>query len=307
MTTNEQPSNDPRTEQRPPRIILVATEGGLGGTKAVHYAAKESARLGAELRILHVVPSYLPAGPVPTIPEGAVDEHAKTTIEHAVDSATTQYPELEVSSAIAVGGRVQSIVNESKAADLVVLGRPTASLVRRLWTGATAAGVAALSTRPVIVVPDTWDEADPQHHRIVVGIKRPEHTAELMARAFELAAATDSELHVIHAWRLTGVYDDMIVGRIDESEVHEQARKVIDEVVEAQRAEHPGVTARIEVRHGQPAHELVEASRSADRVLISRPVHGGAGMVHHLGATARAVLRESHCPVEVVPPVASPA
>ena len=34
--------------------------------------------------------------------------------------------------------------------------------------------------------------------------------------------------------------------------------------------------------------------------VISRPAHGG--FVHYLGATARAVIRDAACPVEVVPP-----
>ena len=33
--------------------------------------------------------------------------------------------------------------------------------------------------------------------------------------------------------------------------------------------------------------------------MISRPSHGG--FVHHLGATARAVIRDAGCPVLVVP------
>jgi nucleotide-binding universal stress UspA family protein len=54
--------------------------------------------------------------------------------------------------------------------------------------------------------------------------------------------------------------------------------------------------------HGQPAHTLVEASKAADLLVISRPVHGS--FVHHLGATARAVIREAACPLVVVPPLA---
>jgi nucleotide-binding universal stress UspA family protein len=57
---------------------------------------------------------------------------------------------------------------------------------------------------------------------------------------------------------------------------------------------------RVDLVHGQPGNILVEASREADVLVISRPVHGG--FVHHLGAAARAVLREASCPVLVVPP-----
>ena len=63
-----------------------------------------------------------------------------------------------------------------------------------------------------------------------------------------------------------------------------------------------GVDARVDVVHAQTAYALVEASRTADLLILG---HGrsfrGFG---HLGGTARAVLRESICPVEIDPSVA---
>jgi nucleotide-binding universal stress UspA family protein len=53
----------------------------------------------------------------------------------------------------------------------------------------------------------------------------------------------------------------------------------------------------VRVVHARPEVALVDASHEADRVLISRPAHGG--LVHHLGGTGRAVLRTAVCPVEV--------
>jgi nucleotide-binding universal stress UspA family protein len=53
-----------------------------------------------------------------------------------------------------------------------------------------------------------------------------------------------------------------------------------------------------DVRHEEPAHALVRASRGADRLLLARPHRR---RTHHLGRVARAVLRDACCPVEVVP------
>jgi nucleotide-binding universal stress UspA family protein len=64
---------------------------------------------------------------------------------------------------------------------------------------------------------------------------------------------------------------------------------------------YPDVQVDVEVVHRQAAYALVEESRNADLLLISRPAHGG--FVHYLGATARAVIRDGACPIEVVPPV----
>lgn len=60
----------------------------------------------------------------------------------------------------------------------------------------------------------------------------------------------------------------------------------------------------IVVRHAHPARAIVEASAHADLVLLARRPHAFPG--GHLGGTARAVLRESSCPVEILPPAAEP-
>jgi hypothetical protein len=41
-------------------------------------------------------------------------------------------------------------------------------------------------------------------------------------------------------------------------------------------------------------------ARTADRLVIVKPAHGS--YLHHLGSTARGVLRESRCPVQVLMP-----
>jgi nucleotide-binding universal stress UspA family protein len=67
------------------------------------------------------------------------------------------------------------------------------------------------------------------------------------------------------------------------------------------RMAYPDVRVQVDVVHGQAAFALVDRSAEADLLLISRPAHGG--FVHFLGATARAVIRDATCPIEVVPPI----
>lgn len=53
----------------------------------------------------------------------------------------------------------------------------------------------------------------------------------------------------------------------------------------------------LEIAHVRDAELLVV---NADLLLITRSQHGGP--FHHLGSVARAVLREAHCPVQILPP-----
>ena len=66
----------------------------------------------------------------------------------------------------------------------------------------------------------------------------------------------------------------------------------------------PTVKAYVRVVLRRPAGALVGASGRADRLIVTKPDHGAR--VHHLGSTARALLRDAECPVEVVPPRQGP-
>jgi DNA-binding transcriptional LysR family regulator len=104
---------------------------------------------------------------------------------------------------------------------------------------------------------------------------------------------------VLHAWKLHSVYDDIIAHRVSDASANLEQREMIWRMLADFQDAYPGVRVRLEVTHETPVHALVRASQGADRLVIVRPAHGA--LVHHLGRTARGVLRESRCPVQVVP------
>ena len=64
------------------------------------------------------------------------------------------------------------------------------------------------------------------------------------------------------------------------------------------RSAFPEVEVEIDVRHQDPASALVAASEEADLLLLGRRRHTAPlGLL--LGVTARALIRESRCPVEI--------
>ena len=104
---------------------------------------------------------------------------------------------------------------------------------------------------------------------------------------------------VLHAWRLEGVYDDIIAHRTETEGWLREQTELIDQELAPSRAAFPSVPVRVFVRHEEPAHALVRVTRGADRLLIARPSHHGRG--RGVGRVGRAVLREAHCPIEVLP------
>ena len=135
---------------------------------------------------------------------------------------------------------------------------------------------------------------------VVVGFKQPQHADELLSAAFATAADLGVGLRVLHVWRLDGVYDEMIAGHHDEeTEWAREERSVIERQLRDLRESFEGLPVSVRVIHSRPAKALVEASARAQRLIIGKPAHGGT--LHHLGSTARGVLRGSACPVQVLP------
>ena len=116
-----------------------------------------------------------------------------------------------------------------------------------------------------------------------------------------MAAQQQAELRIVHAWHLTSPYDEAVsVGEPIPDRVTEEGRTIEGQLIDLRMA-YPDVQVRVELTHGQAAFALVGESAEADLLMVSRPAHGG--FVHYLGSTARAVIRDATCPVEVVPPL----
>lgn len=281
------------------KTVVVGVDETPAGQKGVRYAALEARRLGASLSIVHVTPGYTPAAGIPAVPEDVLRAYGTELLEHARKQAQATVPDLEVETTLVAGvTSVRALADRSREASLVVLGSERRSFAGRVWTGDIVAGVAAQASCPVVVVPPEWEPAH-EHGRVVVGVKHPESAAEIVAAGLSSADELSAELVIIHTWRAPSGYDDVLANRAYADEYGRQQTALLEPLVTAHRHEHPDVPVRIEVLHTQAAHELVSASAHADRLLISRPRHGGT--FHHLGSTGRAVLSDARCPVEVHP------
>lgn len=277
--------------------VVAAVDGTEQGYAAAGYAAREAGRLSLPLDVIHVFPGV---GSMTTIPVEFLETYGAEIVERARETALETVATLDVRTHLCGGGRIQQLVDFAENARLLVLGSRSPRSFDRIWTGGTVIGVSSRAACPVVVVPA---EREPfaVHHRIVAAFKSPAHSAELFDAAFRLADELGAELVVLHAWRLPGVYDDIIADRVDQERWRHEQTAVIERQLVDYREAFPDVQVRVYVRHENPAHALVRTTRGADRLLLVRPAHGG--LVHHLGRTARAVLREAHCPIEVLAPL----
>jgi len=278
--------------------VLVATSGSAASKSAITFAARTAATRGRRLELVHVVPPTVPVGPYAVAPGVAVRQAGREVLASGEELAHRTEPRVAVVTSLLIGSRPDAIVDKGHDADLIVVGAPPLDLMGRLWTGSTVTGVAARATCPVAIVPADCEES--VKGQVVVGLKGTRHADALLAAGFAVAAQTGSELRIVHAWQMLSPYDNAVAERLPTPEWELGEGRAIEAMLIDLRMAYPTVAVRVDLVHGQPANVLVEASREADLLVISRPVHGG--FVHHLGAAARAVIREAHCPVLVVPP-----
>lgn len=281
------------------RCVVVGVDGSAENLGALRYAAAEARSLDATLRLVHVVPDYVPISPM--LPENPVDlsRVGEAILAEAAARVAALAPEVRTERSLRHGTRPVQLAEAGADAAVIVVGRDDRPLLERLLRGDTATGVAARSTVPVTEVPADWQAET--RGTIVVGVKAPSHAAELLADAFALAQARGAGLLVVHAWKLPSEYDDIIEARADLDEWRREGLAELEALVRDWRRAYPEVPVELRVVHDHAGHALVDASREADLVMIVRR-RRGVPVASHLGGTARALLRTAHCPVRVVAP-----
>ncbi|MER6222205.1 universal stress protein [Streptomyces sp900105755] len=262
-------------------MVVVGVDGSSSSHAAVVQAAREAERRGAELRVVHafswpVGPMYAPLDPSPL----------NTLAHDAAQDARRVAPGVEVGDAVMIGGAVSVLVAESRAADLVVVGRRGIGGFVGMLLGSTAVSVAAHSHCPVLVVREEPDGAGP----VVLAVDGSAEGEKAVEFAFAEAALRGAELVAVHAWLPdhepagTGV---------------ERPERLLAQAVAGRAERYPDVTVRQEVLSGEIREVLVQASRNAQLMVAGARGRGGfSGML--LGSVSQALLHHAHCPVAVV-------
>lgn len=285
-----------------PRPVLVGVDGLPGSAGAVRYAVAEAHRRRAPLLLVHVVPDFFSVGP--PVPLSDLEEVGTRLLEREEAAVRRMAPDLTVTTMMPWGERSTGLVKAAESAQLVVIGRETRRGVQRFYAGTTTAAVAAHAPCDVVVVPSFWEEGRPRH-RVVVGLKSRQHSAELLSQGLSEAIARDAALVIVMAWQVPDPYFDRIELRTHADEWQAHGQELIAEVTADWRTTYPDVTVESRVVHGAPARVLLEASAGSDLLVVSRrrlalPPYG------RLGGVVHSLLRLSDVPVHVVPYAADP-
>jgi nucleotide-binding universal stress UspA family protein len=212
----------------------------------------------------------------------------------ACSTARAVAEDLPVETSLDVGAAVPVLLREAEGAALLVVGNRGLGGFSGLLLGSTGIAVSARARCPVVVVRGNERGGEP----VVVGLDGSANTEAVLACAVEEALLRGAGLLLVHSFTIS-LSRHHLEGRGYADAVAEGRRTgevLLDAAVQRLASDAPGVPVSVRLTDRSAAHELVDASNTAQLVVVGS--HGAgqvAGML--VGSTAHALIHNSSCPV----------
>ncbi|MFF8772993.1 universal stress protein [Kitasatospora sp. NPDC015120] len=281
--------------------VTVGIDGSVPSAAAAEWAAREAARRGLALRMIHVAGTEADAlerdlGGGTALPAPVAD---------LCDGIAAALPGLDVTCEVQPGHPAYTLAAASGRAELLVLGSRGLGGFTGLLIGSVGLRTAARSQCPVVLVRALTDRQDGgAAGDVVVGLESDRPSDAVLEFAFRQAADHGTGLRAVES-RTTSHDAYATRAPVGQAEIRaamaaaEQLR--LEDALAPWREKFPQVRVEAEVCPWSPGRALVEASHGACLVVLGRrtPEHPLTGP--RLGPVAQSVLHHAHAPVAVVP------
>ena len=219
----------------------------------------------------------------------AYRDGAEDVIRAAVDHIRSNGSTGSTETRVVRDSAPRTLERLSNEARTVVIGQDShKSWAVRLFEGHTGRHLVRHSRCPLVVVPDSWQRPleDAPVVAVVDRVNRPDGA---LRYAFETAQRSHARVRIVQADSPFGTGADL-----------NDHRERLSRLLESWRSWYPDVRVQPTVLTGDPAEVASCSEPGAERLVISRAV--GSPHLWPSAPMARAIARNSRCPVVVVPP-----
>ena len=257
-----------RTPSAPP--VVVGVDGSPASLAAVRLGAREAMARDRKLRVVHAF-TWADDRAGQSTGYAQARRDAGRVIDRAIAAAQRYTPGVQVCGALVDGLPIRVLLQQSRTADLLVLGDDLA-LTGHLPPDSVLLQAVSRSFCPVVVARGPRPPSGP----LLAAVDGSPDSLEALRFAAAEAARRAVPIEVAHV--------------VDRCGAEERGRAVLDAALAAV----PGLTnARKRVLVGDPATVLVSASRKA-RMVLAGP--RGSDHAPLLGPVAHELLRRGQCP-----------
>jgi nucleotide-binding universal stress UspA family protein len=272
------------------RPVVVGVDGSPPSLVAAEHAAQAAVWRS---RPLHLVHGYLhPLGygvPINPYEVGvpAASEDGRKMLEQTAAELVDRWPGLTVDVRQVAGGPGATLVEESRRAELVVVGSRGLGGFAGLLLGSVGTQVAAHGHCPVLVIRPP-DRPIPTEGPVLVGVDGSEPAELAVGHGAEEAGRRGGTLVLMHV--------------VDEGDDEGEAAALLATAGAAARGSHPGLTVQERVLvASNPDLALIEATGDAALVVAGSRGRGGfAGLL--LGSVSQTLVHHARCPVLIAHP-----
>jgi len=278
--------------------IVVGYDASEGAQAALGWALDEGARTRTPIRLVYAFEWRAVVGSIgmsPAVwPDEGVREAAEKRIAAAVARLRESHPELAVSGTAVGGNAAAVLIEKSRQARMVVLGRRGHGGFADLLVGSTSVAVSAHAHCPVVVI---RGEEPPDGAPVVVGFDGSDGAWLAVEFAFADAARRGTRVRLVQAW--TPPPPRWQPPGFDLEQQIAVERVELEEVAASWHEKYPEVPASAHVIAGPAAEALIEAGQGARLVVVGSRGRGGfRGLL--LGSVSQQLLHHAPCPVAVV-------
>lgn len=285
--------------------VTVGVDGSSSAMHAVRWAARQAARDGTGLRLVH-------AYEVPRVDQfgfahshsldAALRRQGRQWLADARSAVVETAPGTSVELEVRRADPVTTLLEQADRSRLLVVGTRGLGVFNRLLVGSTAVALANHASCPVAVVRGRDPDSAPSlHGPVVVGLDGSSGSDRALEFAVDEAVARGAELVAVQAWPAVAPEYALYGGTAmagDLDAVRVRGEEVLAERLAGWQAKYPTLPITRRAVLDRPSSALLEAARSASLVVVGARGRGGfLGLL--LGSTSLKLLHHAPCPVVV--------